>query len=166
MSYTLSKKITELLPLVASKYGVEIIANLLRDKEGCQAFSDICGKKDQEGKFLCKYCQSWNGQQREVEISSKDLPDQIKQILIALEKVLEENPEILKINNQGYGDCRLEYSGDHYLIIDYWDDIREIGYIKYSEALCQKWLDGLNPLITTNPDQVLSELIEVLENLL
>ena len=33
-------------------------------KDGCQAFSDICGKKDENGEYICKYCKRWGGQDR------------------------------------------------------------------------------------------------------
>jgi hypothetical protein len=33
------------------------------------------------------------------------------------------------------------------------------------EALCQKWLDGLNPLIDREHKTVLTELIQILENI-
>ncbi len=34
-----------------------------------------------------------------------------------------------------------------------------------AEALCQKWLDGLEPMFETNPDQVLGELLEILKGI-
>ena len=34
-----------------------------------------------------------------------------------------------------------------------------------AEALCRKWLDGLTPLIDTEPDKVLEELLEILKKL-
>ncbi len=39
----------------------------LVDIEGCQAFGSSCGIKDSDGKYVCKYCRYWNGQQREEE---------------------------------------------------------------------------------------------------
>jgi len=54
------------------------------DKEGCQAFSDICGKKDKDGKWLCGYCRRWNGQQR---IVKRYLPITLGRVLQALGQV-------------------------------------------------------------------------------
>lgn len=34
-----------------------------------------------------------------------------------------------------------------------------------SKQLCQKWLDGLNPLFETEPEKVLTELLEILESI-
>lgn len=39
-------------------------------KEGCQAFSDECGKKDEAGKFICQYCRRWFGQDRYIPYPS------------------------------------------------------------------------------------------------
>jgi hypothetical protein len=36
---------------------------------------------------------------------------------------------------------------------------------KISETLCRKWLDGLQPLFESNPELVLSELLEILKAL-
>ena len=64
---------------------------------------------------------------------------QIRQILLALKDVLEDKIYTNPVN---------------YNNIDNADD------------LCSKWLDGLTPLIDSSPETVLSELVEVLENLL
>jgi hypothetical protein len=34
-----------------------------------------------------------------------------------------------------------------------------------AESLCHKWLDGLTPLIDTEPEKVLTELLEILKKL-
>lgn len=67
---------------------------------------------------------------------------QIRQILVVLERILAKP----------YIEC------DHRRIYE--------GNIITADLLCQKWLDGLNPLIDLEPETVLQELVEVLENLL
>jgi hypothetical protein len=44
----------------------------MKNVEGCQAFTDKCGKKDKKGRFICEYCRMWNGQDRE-ELSEKSI---------------------------------------------------------------------------------------------
>lgn len=87
---------------------------------------------------------------------------QLRQILVGLKEVLGENPETARKQNE-----RLFYRSNQKII---WLDTFYIRYreclVSQSEALCQKWLDGLNPLFDTDPISVLTELGEILENLL
>ena len=53
---TKQDKLNRIYEVIAEKYQVDI--------EGCQAFSDICWKKDDEWKFLCNYCRQWKWQDR------------------------------------------------------------------------------------------------------
>ena len=159
--YNLTAKIHKLLPQVKDKYGLEFeiefneLYLVSLNYEGVKFFPNLKQK-----------------------LFGVELPAiqhlQIRQILVNLQGVLGENPELLKINNGAFGDCRLEYSDNHYLIVDYCDDIREIGYIEYAEALDDKWLrpikkDGKytgQSLFDREPLFVLHELCEILENLL
>ena len=159
--YNLTAKIHKLLPQVKDKYGLEFeiefneLYLVSLNYEGVKFFPNLKQK-----------------------LFGVELPAiqhlQIRQILVNLQEVLGENPELLKINNGAFGDCRLEYSDNHYLIVDYCDDIREIGYIEYAEALDDKWLrpikkDGKytgQSLFDREPLFVLHELCEILENLL
>lgn len=93
---------------------------------------------------------------------------QIRQILIGLKKVLGENPEykqdrwLLDNLNKRYENKELtEYS----LIACLKSSVEKTPKSQ-AEALCQKWLDGLEPLFDREPETVLQELIEILENLL
>jgi len=163
--YQLTKKIHELLPQVIAKYG-------LMEFEIESDYWYHTPKKSDFKNRIFHYSEIPN---HFYNFETKHLKDyfipaiqhlQIRQILFVLSRVLGENPELLKINNGAFGDCRLEYSDNHYLIVDYCDDIREIGYIEYAEALCQKWLGGLKPLFNRESKTVLQELVEILENLL
>jgi len=59
--------------------------------EGCQAFSDICGKKDENGKYICDYCRRWRGQDR---YEYKEYPITIGRVMQAI-KNYECNDDIL-----------------------------------------------------------------------
>lgn len=56
----------------------------LKNIEGCQAGSDICGLKNKKGEFICIHCERWNGQDRDVpavSITPEELRDLHKQSL-------------------------------------------------------------------------------------
>jgi len=102
---------------------------------------------------------------------------QIRQILLALQEELGENPDWTTSTELQY--TTNENTGsDHQLITDYnyfmltdgdkpsKVDFLYQGYCSYSKALCKKWLDGLTPLFDTDPIAVLTELLEILTKLL
>ena len=107
---------------------------------------------------------------------------QIKQILIAFEEILGESDEI-KNEKMCLGMTEITYDffkkgkigGGNSVEIDelnFKNSIaRHEGLIAnfliktQSEALCQKWLNGIKPLFDQNPTQVLTELLEVLQNI-
>jgi len=91
-------------------------------------------------------------------------PPQIRQILQAFEGVLGDNPEYIKkfeeltdiANELGFDEC--PKCGTNIF--------HQTEEKNYSQALCQKWLDGLNPMFDSEPEKVLEELNEILENLI
>jgi hypothetical protein len=109
-------------------------------------------------------------------------PPQIRQILVHLQGVLGENPEYAETSNSLNEDIQKNRKLITNISINDWAEVEcliqindGIGYKEakleilpksQAEALCQKWLDGLTPLFDTNPVAVLTELNEVLENLL
>jgi hypothetical protein len=82
----------------------------------------------------------------ENEIIEK-LPNQIRQTLLAFKNVLGENPEYTKYENKAQF---------HYFVT-----LQK----NYADALCNKWLDSLTPMFATNPETVLTELLEILKTL-
>ena len=60
----------------------EVGEHKMVSKEGCQAFSENCGKKDENDKFICEYCRRWNGQQREVLSSESIQKNSLRQEII------------------------------------------------------------------------------------
>jgi len=81
--------------------------------------------------------------------------DQIRQILWVFRDVLGENPEWTRVEKF--------YS---YELCDQCGNADENTKIKsQAEALCHKWLDGLEPLFDREPETVLTELIQILESI-
>jgi len=75
-------------------------------------------------------------------------PPQIRQILVGLQEVLGENPEWREANNSF-----IESSVN---ILHYFPQSQ-------AQALCNKWIDGLNPLFDREPETVLIELLKILK---
>lgn len=101
---------------------------------------------------------------------------QIRQILIGLKDVLGENPEIEKnkilldkLEEEEKVVSVLGNEFDNYVAKENLN-AHKVKIHKtvesQAEALCQRWLDGLEPLFDREPEKVLQELIEILENLL
>lgn len=95
-------------------------------------------------------------------------PHHIRHILLSLSDTLDENYFNQETANE-------EAKQQNYFSSAELSDAFERGYYScllnfhhktIAEALCQKWLDGFNPMIDTDPEKVLSELLEVLENLI
>ena len=64
-----------------------MMLNVMSDVERCQAFSDQCGKKGEDGKYLCYYCQIWKGQQREtLSVKSEITNSALSQVIQSLEE--------------------------------------------------------------------------------
>lgn len=137
--YTLTARIHELLPLINQKYGLEI-------------------EVKQEKKFIIEDGRIFDPKEIIDRIRGKILTrdgvypaiqtPQIRQILLALKDVLGDRARWFFKNILGGQDLERPFPNT------------------VSEALCQRWLEGLNPLFDREPEFVLSELREVLENLL
>jgi len=156
--YELTKQIHAILPLIAEKYGKEIV--LTGDF--------VWLKKDGQYKIHHKqYSAVLLMVEKEIKIKSLAIQaPQIRQILLALQDELGKNPEIHKKDVMLKQISETDFS-------DYRKGI-EMGLAThaknnlpwyYSEVLCHKWLDGLNPLFDSEPITVLTEFLEVLENL-
>ncbi len=96
------------------------------DKEGCQAYSSKCGKKDKNGKFICSCCAAWGGQQgvakdwKKPTSSSKEIKQFItEQISKAIDEVIPEYKTNLITEKR-----RLRYSDVDYARNNCIDEIR------------------------------------------
>ena len=91
----------------------------------------------------------------------------IKQILNALKDMLGENPNI-KRRKDGFSGAYHNPQGFFMAEIVHDDngEVDELNFAFLARDLCYKWLDGLNPLFDSEPEKVLEELLEVLENLI
>lgn len=83
---------------------------------------------------------------------------QIRIILKELEDLLGDNPDYVNFCKRYKRLCR----NCSYDISD--SCYNPFPYLK-SEALCAKWIDGLNPLIDREPERVLEELLEELNKI-
>ena len=88
---------------------------------------------------------------------------QIKQILIAFEEKLGENP--VHIQDKILLKIQKDRKSRDSLIEKLLESLIEQTAETKSEALCQKWLDGIKPLFDQNPTQVLTELLEILQTI-
>jgi hypothetical protein len=147
--YQLTKQIHEILPKVEKKCKVKIKieSDFMIDEFGCHHF---CGGLTSQFKD-----QHW------MTILIK--APQIRQILMALERVLGENPKFLSLEYQI--ESLVDDNGENRIarLLE-----RQLGKTKYmkAQALCQYWLDGLDPLFNQKPETVLKELLKILENLI
>jgi len=86
---------------------------------------------------------------------------QIKQILLAFQEVLGENPEHIKFD----GFLNTPFENEKEML----DVANTCGLIQKAkskaEALCQKYLNELNPMFDREPIQVLEELTEIINKL-
>jgi len=85
---------------------------------------------------------------------------QIRQILWVFRDVLGENPEYTATNWTYGGVVDPNFQNE-----ELWRAKLERFPKSQAEALCHKWLDGLNPLINSEPETVLTELITILESI-
>lgn len=139
--YSLTQKIHSLIPQINQKYGLEI-----KIKSESNYYYDTIAKGNpitHQIEIVYLRCISLDriqlGRKRFI---SQIQASQIRQILVVLERILAKP----------YIEC------DHRIIYE--------GKIITADLLCQKWLDGINPLTELEPETVLQELVEVLENLL
>lgn len=133
--YQLTAEIHKLVQEKAEKYGLTL---------------QITGDRYFQFETNIKESKIFAGEAKEYVVIQ---PPQIRQILVAFEKVLGENPEY----KEYLLDCQ-----------DYDEDsiIREYAPCQsQAQALCQHWLDGLEPLFDREPETVLTELLEVLKSL-
>lgn len=163
--YTLTARIHKLLPQVNQKYGLEIEVEsdfAWFSKNGVykihhKQYGLLVLVNHENVKLECLAIQA----------------TQIRQILVGLQDVLGVNPEYIE-------ECG-KWREQREIINNIKDFMREKDEFckmygidaklqtitkSQAEALCQKWLDGLEPLFDREPETVLQELIEVLENLL
>jgi len=86
---------------------------------------------------------------------------QIRQILLAFQEVLGENPEHIKFD----GFLNTPFENEKEML----DVANTCGLIQKAkskaEALCQKYLNELNPMFDREPIQVLEELTEIINKL-
>jgi len=185
--FQLNQKINEILPKLAEKYGKEIeIENYkvlyLKENDETEIGDCIIGSYinyisntgdlmtvGEQGGIATTISHDW--------IVKIEAP-QIRQILLALQDVLGENPEYtqMQILKNKYADVtNVLYPAvivEEYRIkanmlakkIAY-EILLEKAVVYYSEALCKKWVDTLTPLVDREPVTVLTEFLEVLENL-
>lgn len=157
--YELTKQIHNILPKVEEKYRVKIKVNNENwwletwDDTGGIFIGDI---DTEESRRLCPAIES----------------NQIRQILVALEN---------KLQNSMSDKARRFGPKSRQKVIAYLHDpeyplpekIKKycIEYLlckkqPTSLELCNRWLDGLTPLFDREPETVLTELLEILENLI
>lgn len=147
--YNLTKQIYKLLPKINQKYGLKIEIEsdfYLHNNPKADSYKQVFYKTN-----LPIYLETTKEQVIKKWMSPIIQALQIRQILVGLQDVLGENPEFVEALK------RNEMS--HYSL---WVPEAET----QSEVFCQKWLDGLNPLFDREPETVLQELIDMLDNLL
>ena len=159
--YELTKEIHELLTQVCTKNNIEQI----------EIGSDYYLLPDD-----CEPRISAGGDSFDKEISAIQEP-QLRQILVGLQVVLgkdkgKHSVSIKKIDLTQNGNFIFVYdyesgdyqsnSGDYFRIDILYDNKKNT----QAEAFCQKWLDGLKPLFDREPITVLTELRDILKDLL
>lgn len=156
--YTLTAKIHEILPQINQKYGlaIKVESDYIIDHN-----SEIWHLKvDLDGEH--------NGEPYAIQAP------QIRQILVGLKDVFENQKDPLaeRFGNKMQEKLIAYIHDPEYPLTDNQKEICIAHIIQrkqqlYSaEALCQKWLDSLTPMIDTNPTVVLEELITILEGLI
>lgn len=161
--YTLTQKIHEILPQINQKYGLDL--NLSYENSYF-----ICNDGDNK---IFSYRDVFDRIDAKIQTSKDFIPAiqtaQIRQILIGLKDVLGDNADYKEerynwVKNRNDERFIADNHKDCVFIIDY--KIDKIYKKSQAEALCQRWLDGLEPLFDREPEKVLQELVEILENLL
>jgi hypothetical protein len=152
--YELTKQIHEILPQVEQKYEIKTnihLYSLAIFKNGA-----ILPNHGLNGSFL-----SYFG------------APQILQILTDLQEILDKNPHWERVSeereelnphyhytsNSSYGVWEAYQAGQLDMLLTFTPK-------STAEVLCNRWLDGLDPLFNRQPEMVLQELLNVLENLI
>jgi len=160
--YTTTARIHELLPQINQKYGLKI--------EVTGAYV-ITFNDEILHKYQIPFDEKGHCELIDFEIAIQ--APQIRQILFGLKEVLgedENNPFNSYIHN-GQSFNTLISSAKNYgspFSAKELDEFKAFSdkFESKAEAICQKWLDGLNPLFDREPETVLQELVEILQNLL
>lgn len=186
--YETTKRIHKLIEKINEKYGLNIVIDsnsviYIDDNELIETAVGYCENYISDtGELMTidarNYIATMIGLSREFSIARHSIATtitaewqfaikapQIRNILLSLSDTLGENYFNQETANE-------EAKQQNYFSSAELSDAYERGYYScllnfhhktIAEALCQKWLDGLNPLIDQEPEQVLSELLEVLE---
>lgn len=163
--YQLTQNLHKIIQKKAKKYGLEIEIEKNCEENWYEIF-------DNNGKIIQRIGNVYLYEPINREPYFKRLcpaiqAPQIRQILVGLQEVLGENYQykqekwLLDNLNKRYENKELtEYS----LIACLETSVEKTP--KYqAEALCQKWLDGLNPLIDREPILVLTELVKISQSI-
>ena len=153
-SYNLTQKIHELLPKINQKFGlkVEVIGNWQNHPQKGLFLAtekmEVMGKENWQ-KFLDECCLAIQA-------------DQIRQILVGLQEVLTKKTKFIKIDYQNA--ISASFEGDEINIkTSKYDIILE----SEAETLYKKWCYVFpTSLFDSEPEKVLTELVEILQNLL
>jgi len=147
--YQLTKTLHTLAQKKAKKHGLELVikSDFMIDKNG---------EIYQNAEFM-------NGGMTKDLLPTIQEP-QIRQILLAFKDVLGENPEKIEL---GFFAINFNIFGDKN-DMKKWNKLSEVIEDlpkSQAEALCKKWLDGLSPLIDSDPEKVLEELKQILQSI-
>ena len=148
--YQLTQQIHTLAQEKAKKHGLEL-----------EIESDYFVSED--NKIYHNYMFPFNGETGDFEknlIQSSIQTDQIRQILWVFREVLGENPEYTATNWTYGGVVDPNFQNE-----ELWRAKLERLPKTKAEALCQKWLGGLQPFFNSEPVTVLHELITILESI-
>jgi hypothetical protein len=136
--YNLTKQINEILPKLCKKHGLELMVE--SDKI---IYWDNFPEKPSDyhigDSSMLVNAPDWFLKKAVLLIQEP----QIRQILLALKDVLGQDPDL------------------------WWCDVtnRALSPESLSEALCQKWLGNLQPMFDSEPETVLTELLQILKTL-
>ena len=155
--YNLTQQLHQTIKEKAEKHGLELVI----ESDYIWFYQNLKSKTGED--LSGYYCECFNANDTDHPgdfISAIQAP-QIRQILLAFKEVLGENP-ILTENRNLY-----EKYGSKFNFVEF-SVFKEItNYIVefQAEAIGQKWLDGLEPMIDRELEQVLTELLEILKTL-
>jgi|GEM_PF-3758553 len=173
--YQLTKQIQSIIPLITEKYNKEIqIENYkvlyldIKDKAKCKEATIGCyDQYVSDTGNLMTVEQGDRATTLSHDFVSKIEEPQIREILIALQEELGENPTYSLVYNMEINLLKHSKMSEANKKSDVQHRINPlfIGFPTRSETFCNKWLDGLKPLFDTDPIAVLTELLEILTNL-
>lgn len=164
-TYKLNKELHQLVKKNAKKYGIKINCN-----EEDPRYSDDHTPYDNTNIWIDK-----NGNKKsESYMNDQDkwdhldeaacrliLAPEIREILLAFKEPLGQNPDFKRDEFEQWSDT------DKYGAYGFFTrEIIFIGQLKsQAEALANRWLDGLEPMINREPEKVLEEVIENLKTI-